>query len=252
MASRTLFESSDHKNVLLEESIPGDAEVQSNQHLILHKGGALILDPGGHNIYTRVLGATLAQVGGGSLDKIFLSHQDPDIVASINGWLMTTDAIAYASSLWLRFIPHFGLDRMALPRLRGIPDEGMLLDLRGLPLVVLPAHFLHSPGNFQLYDPASKILYSGDLGAGMGNGFAEVTDFDAHLPFMLPFHQRVMPSARALKAWAKMIRRLDIECIAPQHGGYFRGKVMVERFISWCETLEVGADLADGLFRLPT
>ena len=46
---------------------------------------------------------------------------------------------------------------------------------------MIPAHFLHSAGNFQVYDPVSKVLYTGDLGASIGMDYMDVTDFDAHL-----------------------------------------------------------------------
>ena len=48
---------------------------------------------------------------------------------------------------------------------------------------------------------------------------------------------------RALKLWLDLVRQLDIETIAPQHGALFVGKPMVERFLAWCDTLEVGVDL---------
>lgn len=251
MSSIILYDSPHHRNVLLEESQAGDVAVQSNQHLIIHEKGGMILDPGGHKVYAKVLSDTMSQLGGGKLEYVFLSHQDPDIVAAVNGWLMTTDAIGYASNLWLRFIPHFGLDRLVTHRLKGIPDQGMLLDLHGLKLVILPAHFLHSPGNFQVYDPASKILYSGDLGASLGHGFDSVADFDEHIPFMEGFHRRYMSSGRSMRAWAKMARQLDIECIAPQHGAFMRGKPMVKRFIDWCDQLECGVDLLDDVYQVP-
>ena len=41
-------------------------------------------------------------------------------------------------------------------------------------LMALPAHFLHSSGNHQIYDPESRILYSGDLGASVGHSYIEV------------------------------------------------------------------------------
>jgi flavorubredoxin len=40
-----------------------------------------------------------------------------------------------------------------------------------------------------------------------------------------------------------MVRRFDIETIAPQHGGYFQGKAMVTRFIEWAAGLQCGVDL---------
>ncbi|MFZ5444629.1 MAG: MBL fold metallo-hydrolase [Myxococcota bacterium] len=251
MSAIVLFDNGTHRNVLLEESAAGDTAVQSNQHLIIHDKGGIILDPGGHKVYAKVLSDTMAQLGGGKLEYVFLSHQDPDIVAAVNGWLMTTDATGYASNLWLRFIPHFGLDRLVSHRLKGIPDEGMRLSLRGCELLILPAHFLHSPGNFQVYDPISKILYSGDLGASINDGFDAVKDFDAHLPFMEGFHRRYMSSGRSMRAWARMVKQLDIEHICPQHGAWFRGRDMVQRFIAWIEQLECGVDLLDDVYQVP-
>ncbi len=250
MAHVTLFEDAEHKNILLEDVSSGIA-VQANQHLIVHGGSGIILDPGGHKVYSKVLAATMSQLGPAKLDKILLSHQDPDIVAATNGWLMTTDAVAYVSKLWVRFVPHFGLDRLVEDRLLPIPDEGMKLDLGGLDLLLLPAHFLHSCGNFHLYDPRSKILYTGDLGASVGIDYREVTDFDAHLPAMQGFHERYMAGNKAMRAWAAMARRLDVAIIAPQHGALFKGPEMVARFIGWAEKLQCGMDLMPHETRIP-
>jgi flavorubredoxin len=244
-----LFDDGTHKNILLEDLDTGLA-VQANQHLIIHNNEGLILDPGGHKVYNRVLSATLSELRGGKLRYLFLSHQDPDVVAASNGWLMTTDAEAYCSALWIRFIPHFGLDRLVESRLKPIPDEDMTIDLNGAKLLVLPAHFLHSPGNFQIFDTASKILYSGDLGASVGISYREVTHFEDHLQHMEPFHKRYMAGNHALRNWVKMIRQLNIEIIAPQHGALFRGKPMVEKFIAWCEQLKCGIDLIPE-YRIP-
>ena len=253
MGSITLYEDGTHRNVLLEDFSPeGSAAVQANQHLIVHGHSAMILDPGGHKVYSKVFAETQRLLGGARLEIVFLSHQDPDIVAAVNGWLMTTDAVAYASKLWLRFIPHFGLDRLVVDRLLGIDDEGTVLRLGGAELLVLPAHFLHSPGNFQVYDPVSKILYSGDLGASVGAGYREVRDFDAHVPLMETFHRRYMASRTIMAAWARMVRGLDIEAIAPQHGAIFRGREMVARFVDWVEGLECGVDVMADVFRVPT
>jgi flavorubredoxin len=127
----------------------------------------------------------------------------------------------------------------------------MWVTLGGARLAFLPAHFLHSPGNFQVWDPTARILYSGDLGASLGMEYQEVEDFDAHLKYMEGFHRRYMGSARAMRAWAQMVRGLDIEIIAPQHGALFRGKPMVKRFIDWCAALPCGVDLMPEAWVLP-
>lgn len=251
MPDMVLFDNGTHKNILLEDSGGAGLAVQANQHVIVNGKEAMILDPGGHKVYSKVMAKTFSAIGGAKLQYIFLSHQDPDIVAAINGWLMTTDAEAYVSSLWVRFVPHFGLDHMLENRMKPIADEGMVFDLDGAKLPVLPAHFLHSEGNFQIYDPASKILYTGDLGASIGMDYFVVPDFDSHLRFMERFHQRYMVSNRVMKAWADMVRPLDIEMICPQHGALFKGKAMVGRFIEWCATLECGVDLITPFFKVP-
>ena len=251
MAHTVLYDDGTHRNVLLEDFGLGGLAVQANQHLVVHGDAGMILDPGGHKLYSRALAATFSVLKSARLRWIFLSHQDPDIVAALNGWLMTTEADAYVSQLWTRFVPHFGLDHMLADRLKPIPDEGMVFDLAGSRLLFLPAHFLHSEGNFQLYDATSKILYSGDLGASLGADYTVVPDFDAHLRHMTAFHQRYMGSNRVMQAWARMVSTLDIETIAPQHGAVFQGRAMVRRFIDWCAQLRCGIDLIEPLYRVP-
>lgn len=251
MADKVLFDNGTHRNVLLEDSSSVGSAVQANQHLIMHNGEAMLLDPGGHKVYSQVLTKTFSAIGQGKLSYLFLSHQDPDIVAAVNGWLMTTDATAYISGLWERFVPHFGLDHLLEHRLLAIPDEGMTFEMGGEKLYALPGHFLHSVGNFQLYDPVAKILYTGDLGASLGMEYLEVPDFDAHMPYMEGFHRRYMTCKQAMRAWADMVRQLDIDIIAPQHGALFRGKPMVKQFVDWCANLDCGIDLMTPLFKVP-
>ncbi len=250
MSSTILFEDSGHRNVLLPLLDQGQA-VSTNQHLIVHGDEGMILDPGGHKIYSKVLSETTGLLGAAKLSYVFLSHQDPDIVAAVNGWLMTTDAVALAPSLWTRFIPHFGLDNLVAERLKAVPDEGQRLLLGGTELYILPAHFLHSCGNLHVYDPVSKILYSGDLGASVSADYREVSDFDAHVEHLLGFHQRYMSCNKAMRAWAGLARQLDIEIIAPQHGALFRGKELVGQFIDWVENLECGIDLMADAYKIP-
>lgn len=251
MANTVLYDDGVHKNILLEDFGAGDLAVQANQHLIIHDGVGMLLDPGGHKVYAKVLAETFGELSGGKLRYLFLSHQDPDIVAAINGWLMTTEADAYISALWTRFVPHFGFDHIVADRLKPIPDQGMVFDLAGAKLFALPAHFLHSEGNFQLYDPISKILYSGDLGASLGANYTVVRDFEAHIAYMEGFHRRYMASNRVLRAWADMVRTLDIEIIAPQHGALFPTQDMSRQFIEWSARLACGIDLIAPAYKVP-
>ena len=245
-----LFEDEHHRNYWLDDFGHGLA-VQANQHMIVHRDHALILDPGGHKAYKSTLSQVAGLIPMSQLKHLFLSHQDPDIVAAVNGWLLSSDAVAWCSALWVRFVPHFGLDNLVADRLHPIPDEGMILDLNGAPLQILPAHFLHSVGNFHLYDPISKILYSGDLGASIGMDYHFVQDFEAHRQYMEPFHVRYMACNKAMRAWADMVAQLEIDMIVPQHGAAFRGEEMVSRFLDWCRELQCGIDVMTSIYRLP-
>ncbi len=249
---KIIYNTPEHKVFFFEDLALASA-VQTNQVLIIHRDEGMLLDPGGHKVFSKLLSDISLYIPPSQIKYIFLSHQDPDIVASINGWLMTTKAQAYMSKLWVRFVPHFGLDSQLEDRLIPIDDGGTKVVLGGdCELLILPAHFMHSPGNFQIYDPCSKILFSGDLGASFGQDYFFVENFDEHIKYMEGFHRRYMASNKVLKFWANMVRQLDIEMIVPQHGAIFKGKEMVERFINWIENLQVGVDLiTQEKYRIP-
>ena len=217
--------------------------VQANQHVIVDGEEAMVLDPGGHKVHTELFARLGTVLPIKNIRYLFFSHQDPDIIAATNAWLMLTDASAMISKLWMRFITHFGVDELVQKRIEPIPDEGMTVKLGATELQIIPAHFLHSSGNFQVYDPTAKILYSGDLGASLGHDYAEVSDFDAHIAHMKGFHERYMPCQRALELWANRVRNLDIEIIAPQHGAHFPNRELSGRFVDWAASLKCGVDL---------
>ena len=245
--ARVLFDNGNHKVLCFDQLVTGDG-VQSNQFLVVDGDHGALIDPGGNMTYNGLLMGMQRFFPSRNLDYILASHPDPDIIASLNKWMVTTNARVLISKLWTRFLPHFTTGRDYSARTIGIPDEGMLIPLGASKLKALPAHFMHSEGNFQFYDPVSRILFSGDLGASLvdhDTASRPVKDFDAHLPFMEGFHRRYMVSNKILRLWAGMVRTLDIEMIVPQHGARFVGKAMCNRFIDWVENLQCGVDLMD-------
>jgi flavorubredoxin len=89
----------------------------------------------------------------------------------------------YSFKLWLKFIPHFGVDKLVADRIKGLDDEGAIIILGNTDLYIIPDHWIRSPGNFQVYDPVSKILYSGDLGASLGQDYEFVSNFAEHIKY---------------------------------------------------------------------
>lgn len=229
--------------------------VQANQFLIVdHQHGALI-DPGGNMTYNGLLMGMQEYFPSKHLDYLFASHADPDIIASVNKWMIHSSCKVVISALWARFVPHFCTAGNTEGRIISIPDQGMHFALGESTVVAIPAHFMHSEGNFQFYDPVSKILFSGDMGASIVShteADTPVEDFAAHIKNMEGFHRRYMISNKICRYWVNMVRQMDVEWIVPQHGKSFKGKKMVNQFLDWIEGLPCGVDLmTQDAYRLP-
>lgn len=240
-----LYDDNGHRYIWLgmEEEDDGKA-VQINQYVVQHGKRTIMLDPGGVHTYATVVSNLSRFVDLDAIDTLFFSHQDPDVSSGVGLWLNTTRAKVMISRLWKGFLPHFG--SVDSDRLEPIADEGMRMDLGGGGyLHILPAHFLHSVGNFSVYDPQAKILFSGDIGSSVFPKSQErypfVEDFDAHIRYMEGFHKRYMSCNAACKEWVKRVSRLEIDAITPQHGALITGG-NVKRFFDWFAELECGID----------
>jgi len=239
-----LFRQDDHACLMFSDLAEDDGQaVQSNQFLIVNGKTGAIIDPGGNVAYNRLVLGMAEHFPPHNLSAIVASHADPDIIASLDRWMTATPAKLYISRVWERFAPHFCKPGKTQGRIVGLPDSGGVIDIGGCPLVAVPAHFLHAEGNFQFYDPISRILFSGDLGVSLGAPSADpVTSLAGHLRYMEGFHRRYMVSNKVMRLWARMARTLDISMIVPQHGVPLTGKAVGE-FIDWAETVDCGIDL---------
>jgi flavorubredoxin len=213
--------------------------IDTNQYLIVDGNRSVLLDPGGIETFSAMLSAVAGFCDIERITDIFASHQDPDIISSLGLWdRAVPHARLHAPWLWEGFLKHFGCHNIEYV---GIPDEGGTLTLDSVSLDFIPAHYLHSSGNFHVYDARARILFCGDVGAALEPPEAPmfVDNFAAHTSKMTMFHQRWMPSNIAKNDWIQRVRRLDIDILAPQHGRLFRGDD-VKRFLDWFEALDVG------------
>ncbi|WP_440905717.1 MBL fold metallo-hydrolase [Catenovulum sp. SX2] len=213
--------------------------IDTNQYMLVCGERALLMDPGGIELFAPMLASVLRYASVEHITDIFASHQDPDIISSLGLWDQALpEAVLHSPWLWEGFIRHFGMKNI---RYAPIADEGGKIDLAGYTVEMIPAHYLHSSGNFHIYDPQAKVLMSGDIGAALEDVDAPlfVDDFEAHIPKMKGFHQRWMPSNEAKLDWINRVRKLDIEYMAPQHGRIFTGD-NIKKFLDWFEQLPVG------------
>lgn len=253
----TLYNRDGHECLMftdLSDDHFGEA-VQSNQFLITDDNTGAIIDPGGNLAYGELFLEMSKHFPPQRLSAILASHADPDIIASLDRWMTsTTHTKLYVSKLWERFVPHFCKPGKTIGRVIGIPDAGMRIRIGRSDVIALPAHFMHAEGNFQFYDPVSRILFSGDLGVSMLNGEASktpVTSIAPLLPTMEVFHRRYMVSNKILRLWADMVSTLPIDMIVPQHGAPMTGGA-VKEFIQWIRQLQCGVDLMEGSnYRVP-
>ncbi len=239
--ARVIYEESGHKWIALVRD-PNRPEylIDTNEYMVIDGDDAILLDPGGNEIFPAVFSALSAEFDPRKINKLFASHQDPDVISSLSLWLEFNPQIkCHISWLWTSFVPHFGGNQDTfIP----IPDGGADLMVGGQRLQTIPAHYLHSSGNFHVYDPKAKILFSGDVGAALlppGDESLFVEDFDRHIRHAEGFHRRWMGSERAKRDWCNRVSQLDIQMMCPQHGSIYRGE-QVRRFIDWFAQLEVG------------
>jgi flavorubredoxin len=243
-----LYDSADHRCIAYNSLVRGDDGVQANQFLIKHGPHSALIDPGGSLLYTPLVLALGREVRPHQISLILCSHQDPDVIGSVDKWLLYTQATVVCSRLWGRFVPHLvphymqnaGSERYLL-----VDDEGANIALGDADIVALPAHFMHSVGNLSFFDPTSRILFSGDICSGLvtgGDAYGFVEDFEAYRPCMEGFHRRYMAGNRVVRCWVDMVRELDPAMIVPQHGMPFRGASQ-RALLDWLERLQCGVDL---------
>lgn len=247
MKSYTIWQSGEHRWLAFAQDPdqPGNI-IDTNQLLVVGEDAAMLLDPGGVELFPAMMAAVTQEIGIGRVKHLFLSHQDPDVSSALPLWRQVcgADLAVHVSWMWEGFVSHFDRDA----RFHALPDAGAEITLsRGVHLRILPAHYLHSPGNFCVYDPKAKVMFSGDIGAALVpkervTGIF-VENFDEHVAYMDAFHRRWLGASEARDRWVAMVRRLDIDILAPQHGLFFRG-ADVGRFLDWLEALPLGSGLA--------
>ena len=247
---KVLYDVDGHKCVMFsfDDETHEDSFLSVNQYLIVNNGVGMLIDPGSEAIFDELYEAVSEHVEIQNVKYVFFSHQDPDVSGSIAQWAVSTSAKFIMSALWVRFMSHYGFTEMS--RVMSLADHGAKLKFGSEYIKFIPAHFLHSPGNFSLYDAKSKIVFSGDIGAAIVStpeAYKKVENFEEHKEHLLGFHKRYMGSNKLCRAWVSKIEKLDVDSIAPQHGFVFEDE-SVNLFLEWLKELECGSDFIEELY----
>jgi flavorubredoxin len=208
----------------------------------------ILIDPGSSSDFSTVHTKVASLIGGlDRLSAIFINHQDPDVGSStsiITARFAPKAGIICSEDTW-RLIVHLNL-----PRSRFVATEKFTSGLKlptGHRLQPVPSPFCHFRGAVMLYDPETRVLFTGDLFGGLTAAdaqgiWADESDWNG----MRAFHQIYMPTNQALARAVAAIRKLDPapEVIAPQHGRVIRGP-LIQYFLSKIEKLQVGLDVME-------
>ena len=238
-----LYESADHRCIAYNDLVP--AKMACRPPFLISMGRSASSIPAARCSTTPCAGAG-TQCASAQIDLILCSHQDPDVIGSVDKWLLYTKRRSCArgcggvsSRIWCRT---HGERR---PRRYLLVETGARIALGDVDVLALPAHFMHSVGNLSFFDETSRILFSGDICSGLvasGMPYGFVEDFDGYRPCMEGFHRRYMAGNRIVRLWVDMVRELDPAMIVPQHGMPFRGDAQRE-LLDWLYRLECGVDL---------
>ncbi len=208
----------------------------------------LLIDPGSSKDFS-VVQSKISQVIGHirEVDSVFINHQDPDVGSSVGLMLgrYTPEAHVLCTEDTWRLVHYYNIPRERFVALEKYP-RGIQLP-SGQVIIPVPSPFCHFVGAMMLYDPETRVLFSGDL-------FGALTDRDATGLYadesdwtgMRAFHQIYMPTQSALQHAIRNIRQLTprVEIIAPQHGRVIRGPY-VQDYMERLYHLPVGLDILD-------
>ncbi len=224
-------------------------QLECNAYLRVFRDGArsqsLLIDPGPPEdleIVTRKVSSVIGSLRG--LDFVFINHQDPDVAsnaAAIQQQARLTHLLCSEDTF--RLARFYGLDARRFVPIERAPG-GVFSLSTGHTIQFVPTPFCHFRGAVMVYDPATRVLFSGDLFGG-ARAAGLVAD-ERSWPGIEMFHQIYMPSQKALALAAGRVMRLSPRptTVAPQHGAVLVGDEAL-RFVERVGRLEVGLDMPE-------
>ena len=246
MKSHKIHSSANHQWVILGHDSERSARIaDTNQVVLISDDTATLVDPGGIEVFPAYLSALTGLISIDKVTQLALMSSDPDAVSSLPLWRQVcqeTIAIS-APALLTDVIGH--LDSEC--EFDTIGDDGGILQLANDKVLhLIPAHYLHAPAAFSVYDPIAKLLYSGSIGSSLNtaNSTGEfiVNSFDAHVNFLEDYHSRWFGSERARNDWLNRVSKFDIEHLVPHRGPAMSGDD-VQSFLNWFGGAKIGSVL---------
>lgn len=204
------------------------------------------VDPGSALDYPVVRQNLLNHVGDlAELHLFSLNHQDPDVVSNLQFLARENDRLTgiVSEDVW-RLVRHLNVSPKKLCFTSKV--KGNLLKLPGGHRIqVVPTPFCHFRGAVAYFDLETRVLFSGDLFAGLNHpGRIQLVAEEEDWSGIAQWHQLYMPCRAAVEFSIRQVRALrpPVEMIAPQHGFLLTGSFM-NTVLDRLSQLPVGMDL---------
>lgn len=232
-----LFQTAEHQCVIFS----GDDSHQTTRRraLIRHGDATAVIDPAGQLAFGPLAMAVSRHAPLGELSYVFSAHDDPNAIPRLERWLTGTDTRIVTSREWIRLSSGDCDPRTESRRKRRfllLGQRGGRVQLGKSELRVLPALPAQSVGQPAIFDPVSRILFSGDVGATELDQSAFCENFDALLPLLASRQPAYLTDTRGCREWALIARDLRPHMIMPNSGAPMIGKQTVGRFLDWLES----------------
>ena len=233
------------KNVYWFGFYDEEEKLHCNPFLIKNGPETILIDPGSLPHFPVVARKAFALASADSISSIVLQHQDPDLCAAVpifEDLRENAQMDIYCAVGTSYLIHHYGIKGTY----RTIPNKIGAYNLKtkgGRDLDFYWTPYAHSFGAMMTHDKATNTLFTSDILGGVGSSWALYHDQPA-LDNMKAFMQLIMPSNKILRYALQMIRDIDPEIAAPQHGQILRRRDIAE-VIAFLWDLPCGIDLID-------
>ncbi len=215
-----------------------DDPFQCHVYLIENGDQSVLVDPGSMLTFKHTL-AKIEQIIPFSHIRYFICHhQDPDITSClplIDQITNRRDALILSHWRAIALLKHLDL---GLP-FSCVEKSGWRIDLGGRELEFIFTPYLHFPGAFCTFDPATGTLFSSDLFGGFTEKWQLFAEDSSYFEAIRPFHEHYMPSRDILFNCLCRLEKYPLELIAPQHGSIIPKK-LIQFIIDRLKTLECG------------
>lgn len=242
-----------------------------NPYLVVDHDEAVVIDGGSRPDFPTVMMKILQTgISPNQIKGLVYQHYDPDLCGSLPNFediIGRQDLKIISAAANNMFIRHYATQSKLLA-LENIGSRFTFSSGRVLQFIKTP--YAHAQGSLVTFDAESGILFSSDLFGSYGTEWSLF--FDLHPACMactdlsdcsrqsvkcpvrdiLKFHQKLMPSEKALQHALKKLLQVPFRIVAPQHGSVMTDPHMIQRVLELLAGLRgVGIDaLVEDGFRV--